>query len=78
MRYGGKDPHFTQSYSDGPGFVIFKELGPGVAQNSVREVKSPGFFFTSHKNTAFLAIRTNILTLPQWGETSFNRHELKE
>jgi len=55
------------------GFMGFEELCTGVPQNSLREAKWPGLFFSSHKNTSFLKIPRKILNFPlcpQAGEAS--------
>jgi len=45
----------------------FKELGPNIPQNSVREAKFPGVLDIKISNTTN---RTKVLTLPQREETS--------
>jgi hypothetical protein len=45
----------------------FKDFGPNIPQNSVREAKFPGVFDIKISDTAN---RTKVLTLPQREETS--------
>jgi len=63
--------HWSRFFRDSPGCVGFKELCPGVQQNSVLNARNPAFF--SHKNMTFQKICTNILTFPTYLLTPWSR-----
>lgn len=58
----------SELVSVGIPFMGFKELCPGVPQNSFLDTKRPRFFHLV--NTRCLSLPSNILTLSQWEKTS--------